>query len=90
MRMLSILAGIAAMLVGILLAQSDSDYQGWMKGVIAPTNQSLQKNIACQGCRGGCGGRQEAARHIQAGGRVLAKAQRSGCGEFCQAGPDGG
>jgi len=52
MRMMAILAGVAAMLVGVLLAQSDSDYQGWMKGVIAPTNQSLQKNIAAKDAAG--------------------------------------
>jgi len=32
---------------GLLLAQSDSDYQGWMKTVGA-TNGSLQKNIAAK------------------------------------------
>jgi hypothetical protein len=30
-----------------LLAQSDADYQSWMK-LIAPTNQSLQKNLAAK------------------------------------------
>lgn len=46
MRLTCILAGVAAILAGGLFAQSDSDFQGWMKGVVAPTNQSLLKNIA--------------------------------------------
>jgi cytochrome c556 len=39
-----IVVGLSA---GLLLAQSDSDYQGWMKTVGA-TNGSLQKNIAAK------------------------------------------
>lgn len=32
---------------GLLLAQSDSDYQGWMK-TIAATNGSMQKNVTAK------------------------------------------
>src|ERR1700688_1964399 len=39
-----IVGGLSA---GLLLAQSDGDYQGWMKTVGA-TNGSLQKNIAAK------------------------------------------
>ena len=41
---------------GLLLAQSDSDYQAWMKTVGA-TNGSLQKEYCGQGRCGGFGGR---------------------------------
>ncbi len=40
----SIIAGLAA---GALFAQSDSDYQTWMKAVAA-SNGSLQKGIAAK------------------------------------------
>jgi hypothetical protein len=52
MRIVRILAGAAAVLVGVLLAQSDSDYQGWMKDVVAPGNSSLLKNIATKNAAG--------------------------------------
>jgi hypothetical protein len=51
MRTKSILAGLAATIIGILLAQSDADYQGWMK-TVAATNQSLQKNLAAKNAEG--------------------------------------
>jgi hypothetical protein len=47
MRFVCALAGAVAMLVGVLLAQSDADYQGWMK-TVAATNGSLQKNLAAK------------------------------------------
>jgi cytochrome c556 len=51
MRMLRVLAGVAGVLVGVLLAQSDSDYQDWMK-VVGPSNSSLLKNIATKDAAG--------------------------------------
>ena len=51
MRTKSILAGVAATIIGILLAQSDADYQNWMK-TVAATNQSLQKNLAAKNAEG--------------------------------------
>jgi hypothetical protein len=47
MRFVCALAGAVALLVGVLLAQSDADYQGWMKTVNA-TNQSMKKNLAAK------------------------------------------
>ena len=47
MRFVCALAGAVAMLVGVLLAQSDADYQGWMK-TVAATNGSMNKNIAAK------------------------------------------
>jgi cytochrome c556 len=47
MRFVCALAGVLALLVGVLLAQSDADYQGWMK-TVAATNGSMQKNIAAK------------------------------------------
>jgi cytochrome c556 len=47
MRFVCALAGAVAMLVGVLLAQSDADYQGWMK-TVAATNGSMQKNLAAK------------------------------------------
>jgi hypothetical protein len=47
MRFVCALAGAVALLVGVLLAQSDADYQGWMK-TVAATNGSLQKNLAAK------------------------------------------
>jgi cytochrome c556 len=47
MRFVCALAGVFAMLVGVLLAQSDADYQGWMK-TVAATNGSMQKNLAAK------------------------------------------
>ena len=45
---LYIVAGfLAVMTTGILLAQSDSDYQTWMK-TVAATNGSLGKNLAAK------------------------------------------
>ena len=38
---------MASLTAGLLLAQSDSDYQGYMK-IIGPTNGSLQKNLAAK------------------------------------------
>jgi hypothetical protein len=45
------LAGITAVVVGALMAQTDADYQGWMK-TVAATNQSLQKNLAAKDAAG--------------------------------------
>jgi hypothetical protein len=43
-----IVAGMTAIFVaGFLLAQSDSDYQGWMK-TVAAANQGVQKGIAAK------------------------------------------
>jgi cytochrome c556 len=47
MRFVCALAGVVAMFVGVLLAQSDADYQGWMK-TVAATNGSMQKNLAAK------------------------------------------
>ena len=47
MRFVYALTIAVALLVGVLLAQSDADYQGWMK-TVAATNGSLQKNIAAK------------------------------------------
>ena len=51
MRLICILAGTVAMVAGILFAQSDPEYQGWMK-TVAATNQSLQKNLAAKNAAG--------------------------------------
>ena len=51
MRLICILAGTVAMVAGIVFAQSDSEYQSWMKTVGA-TNQSLQKNLAAKNTAG--------------------------------------
>ena len=51
MRTMRILAAIAATIIGVLLAQSDADYQSWMK-TVAATNQSLQKNLAAKDAKG--------------------------------------
>jgi len=51
MRIICILAGLAAMALSVLLAQSDADYQSLMKTVGA-TNQSLQKNLAAKNASG--------------------------------------
>ena len=51
MRLICILAGTVAMVAGILFAQSDPEYQSWMK-TVAATNQSLQKNIAAKNASG--------------------------------------
>jgi hypothetical protein len=45
------MAGTVAMLAGILFAQSDAEYQTWMK-TVATTNQSLQKNLATKNAAG--------------------------------------
>jgi hypothetical protein len=50
-RIICILAGATAMLVSIVLAQSDAEYQSWMK-TVAATNQSLQKNLAAKDAKG--------------------------------------
>ena len=48
MKKAHILLAVATLLAGtVLFAQSDSDYQGYMK-IIGPTNGSLQKNIAAK------------------------------------------
>jgi hypothetical protein len=47
MRFVCAVAGAVAMFVGVLLAQSDADYAGWMKTVNA-TNQSMRKNLAAK------------------------------------------
>jgi hypothetical protein len=48
MQRIWIFVGMAAAFAGsFLFAQSDADYQGWMKN-IAATNQSLQKNITAK------------------------------------------
>jgi cytochrome c556 len=47
MRFVCALAGVLALLVGVLLAQSDADYQGWMK-TVAATNGSMKKNLAAK------------------------------------------
>ena len=51
MRLICILAGTVAMVAGILFAQSDPEYQSWMK-TVAATNQSLQKNLAAKNASG--------------------------------------
>jgi mono/diheme cytochrome c family protein len=51
MRFVCALAGALALLVGVLLAQSDADYQGWMK-TVAATNGSMNKNIAAKDSAG--------------------------------------
>ena len=48
MKKICVLLGITTLLAtAALFAQSDMDYQGYMK-VIGPTNGSLQKNIAAK------------------------------------------
>jgi len=48
MKRIYVLLGITMILAAaVLSAQSDSDYQGYMK-IIGPTNASLQKNIAAK------------------------------------------
>src|SRR5258706_9327844 len=48
MRRIYGLLGITTLLaVAVLSAQSDSDYQGYMK-IVGPTNASLQKNLAAK------------------------------------------
>ena len=48
MRRIYALLGIATVFTAAaLFAQSDSDYQGYMK-IIGPTNASMQKNIAAK------------------------------------------
>ncbi len=48
MHRIHVFVGIAALLAAaVLFAQSDSDYQGYMK-TVAATNGSLQKNIAAK------------------------------------------
>ena len=51
MRLICILAGTVAMVAGILFAQTDPEYQSWMK-TVAATNQSLQKNLAAKNASG--------------------------------------
>ena len=51
MRLICIFAGAVAMVAGILFAQSDPEYQSWMK-TVASTNQSLQKNLAAKNASG--------------------------------------
>jgi cytochrome c556 len=48
MQRIHLFAGVTTVLAAaVLFAQSDSDYQGWMK-TVAATNGSLQKNIAAK------------------------------------------
>jgi len=48
MQRIHMFAGVTTLLAAaVLFAQSDSDYQSWMK-TVAATNQSLQKNIAAK------------------------------------------
>jgi hypothetical protein len=46
-RTINLLLGTVGIMVVALLAQSDADYQGWMKTVVA-TNGKMQKNIAAK------------------------------------------
>jgi cytochrome c556 len=48
MRRIYVLLGITTLLAAaVLSAQSDSDYQGYMK-IVGPTSASMQKNIAAK------------------------------------------